>query len=251
MNRGVWVRGEITNLERNREKTSGMRGFFYLHLVKPIRNIIFDLGGVLLPVDYAAVLAAFAKLGPARGESFYSQHTQQPLFDRLEKGEISGGEFLFALKKQFPEASETDLASAWNAILGQFPAGRLTLLGKIRKHYRIFLLSNTNEIHIRQFLADMKTLPGPEDFADCFDGVYYSYETGFRKPEREIFELVLLENNLDASETLFLEDTEANVRAAVAVGIPTLWLRVKEGQEVESVFSEEGLLRAPLDILYP
>lgn len=210
--------------------------------MKPIRNIIFDLGGVLLPVDYSAVLSAFGKLGPGQEESFYSQQAQQPLFDQLERGEITGGEFLFGLKQLFPDASDNDLTLAWNAILGIFPSERFTLLKKIGKHYRIFLLSNTNEIHIRQFLENLKTVNGVEDFPSYFEEVYYSYETGFRKPEKEIFDLVLLENNLNASETLFIEDTEANVHAAVAAGIPTLWLRVKEGEILEDFFTGEGLL---------
>lgn len=214
----------------------------YFHGVKPIRNIIFDLGGVLLPVDYDAVLTAFGKLGPAPGASFYSQQAQQPLFDRLERGEITGGEFLFGLKQLFPDASENDLTAAWNAILGRFASERLELLKKIRKHYRIFLLSNTNEIHIRRFLENLKTDNGVEDFTEYFEEVYFSYETGFRKPEKEIFELVLLENKLDAAETLFIEDTEANVHGALSVGIPTVWLHVKEGETVEQLFSEEGVL---------
>lgn len=200
------------------------------------------MGGVLLPVDYAAVLAAFGKLGPGQDETFYSQQSQQPLFDQLERGEITGGEFLFGLKQLFPTASEQDLTLAWNAILGVFPAERFKLLKKIRKHYRIFLLSNTNEIHIRQFLETLKTTNGVEDFTEYFEEVYYSYETGYRKPEKEIFDLVLLENNLDASETLFLEDTEANVHGALAAGIPTLWLKVKEGEKMEDYFTEEGML---------
>lgn len=211
--------------------------------MKPIRNIIFDLGGVLLPVDYSAVLTAFGKLGSSQTESFYSQQAQEPLFDQLERGEITGGEFLFGLKKRFPDTSEEALTLAWNAILGVFPAERFALLKKIRQHYRIFLLSNTNEIHIRQFLENLKTVNGVEDFTEYFEEVYYSYETGYRKPEKQIFELVLLENNLNAAETLFIEDTEANVHGALAAGIPTLWLRVKEGQTTEDYFTSEGLLK--------
>lgn len=214
----------------------------YLHGVKPIRNIIFDLGGVLLPVDYPAVLNAFAKLGPEQNAGFYSQQSQQPLFDRLERGEITAGEFLFGLRQIFPDASEQDLNAAWNAILGIFPQNRLDLLDKVRRHYRIFLLSNTNEIHVREILTDLKNRLGVEDFATRFEEVYYSHETGFRKPEREIFELVLLENNLDASETLFIEDTEANAVGAVNAGIPTLWLRVTEGASVETLFDGDGKL---------
>lgn len=207
-----------------------------------IRNIIFDLGGVLLPVDYQAVIRAFEELGVSDAAQMYSQQAQQPLFDQLERGEISGGEFLFELKKKMPSVSETDILKAWNAILGQFPSNRLELLLKVKQQYRIYLLSNTNEIHIRQFLSDLKYNNGVEDFASFFEEVYYSNETGFRKPEKEIFDLVLLDNNLNASETLFIEDTEHNVRGAVQAGIPTLWLNIHEGDTIENYFDENGML---------
>lgn len=219
--------------------------------MKAIKNIIFDLGGVLLPVNYQAVLSAFGKLGNPQDESFYSQKSQSPIFDQLERGEITGGEFLFELKKQFPNASENDLTLAWNAILGKFSQERLELLKKIRKHYRLFLLSNTNAIHATQFLLDLKLHNSVENFGDFFDEIYYSHETGFRKPEKEIFELVLLENNLNASETIFIEDTEANVKGSVAAGLPTIWMKVHEGENLELLFSEDGILEESASIIYP
>jgi len=219
--------------------------------VKNIRNIIFDLGGVLLPINFAAVLESFNKLGDSVDTDFYSQQKQIPVFDRLERGESTPAEFLFELKKNFPNASDQDLTLAWNAILGTFPQNRFELLEKVRRHYRIFLLSNTNGIHVQQFLADMKANNNVEDFASYFEELYYSHETGFRKPERQIYELVLLENNLNAAETLFIEDTEANVHGAVAAGIPTLWLKVKEGEKIENVFDHKGNLKEDLSIIYP
>lgn len=228
-----------------------LNGYEYIYDVKHVKNIIFDLGGVLLPVDYQAVLTAFAKLGTPQEPSFYSQQAQHPIFDQLEKGEISGGEFLFELKKQFPNASETDLTFAWNAILGKFSQERLELLKKIKKHYRIFLLSNTNAIHAAQFLKDLKEYNGIENFGDFFDEIYYSHETGFRKPDKEIFGLVILENNLDTSETIFIEDTEANVKGAVAAGLPTVWMKVHDGESLEMLFTPDGILKDSVPIIYP
>jgi FMN phosphatase YigB (HAD superfamily) len=223
----------------------------YIYYVKEIKNIIFDLGGVLLPVDYQAVINAFTKLGIQDAVHFYSQKEQQPLFDKIERGEISGGEFIFELKKIIPSATEEELTYAWNVILGLFPQSRLKMLEKIKKHYRVFLLSNTNEMHIKKVLGDLKEHNSVEDFISYFDEVYYSYETGFRKPEKEIYDLVLLENSLNASETLFIEDTEANVLGAVAAGIPTVWLKVKQGETIESVFTDEGKLNNGINIIYP
>jgi len=207
-----------------------------------IRNIIFDLGGVLLPVDYHAVIRAFGQLGVADAGSFYSQQAQQPLFDMFERGEISGGEFLFELKKLIPEASEAELIDAWNAILGSFPQERFSLLKKVGENYRLFLLSNTNAIHISKFLEDLKVNNGVSDFPAYFEEVYYSFETGFRKPEKEIFELLMLENNLNYSETIFIEDTFSNVEGARAAGLPTLYLKVHEAEQIEDYFTAGGLL---------
>jgi putative hydrolase of the HAD superfamily len=219
--------------------------------VSKYKNIIFDLGGVLLPVDYHAVIRAFEQLGMPDADQFYSQQTQQPLFDRFERGEISGGEFLRTLKTFFPQADERELTHAWNAILGRFPEERLNLLTRAAKHYRLFLLSNTNEIHISRFLQDLKADFGLDNLNTHFEEVYFSYETGFRKPEREIYELVLLENNLIAEETLFIEDTEKNVTGALQVGIPTRYLHVHEGEKVEDLFCSEGLLTSDSSVRMP
>lgn len=223
----------------------------YIYYVKEIKNIIFDLGGVLLPVDYEAVIHAFTQLGIKDADHFYSQQEQQPLFDQMERGEISSGEFVFELKKLIPSATEEALTHAWNVILGLFPQNRLRMLQQIKKHYRIFLLSNTNEMHIKKVLGDLKEHNSEEDFISYFDEVYYSYETGFRKPEKEIYDLVLLDNNLNPSETVFIEDTEANVLGAVAAGIPTVWLKVRQGEAIESIFTDEGKLKDGIHIIYP
>ncbi len=214
----------------------------YLWAVNLVKNIIFDLGGVLLPVDYKAVIQAFERLGMSDAGHFYSQQDQQPLFDRFERGEIAGGEFLRALKDYFPQASEGELTEAWNAILGRFPAHRLNLLKSAGRHYRLFLLSNTNEMHISRLLQSLKEDHGLDGLNGYFEEVYYSFETGFRKPEREIYELVLLENNLNTSETLFIEDTEKNVMGAVQAGIPTCFLNLAAGETVEMMFDAEGRL---------
>jgi putative hydrolase of the HAD superfamily len=116
------------------------------------------------------------------------------------------------------------------------------LLKQVGQNYRTFLLSNTNEIHISRFHQDLKQDHGIENLNGYFEEVYYSFETGFRKPEREIYELVLLENNLNASETLFIEDTEKNVIGAVEAGIPTCFLNLQTGAAVENLFDEEGRL---------
>lgn len=204
--------------------------------------IIFDFGGILLPIDYQAVARSFDALMPGGNTRIYSQQKQLPVFDALERGETSAAEFLAALKEIFPDAAEQQLQDAWNSILGTMPAERLALLEKVRKNYRIFLLSNTNVIHAAHFEQDFKERFGqlPEAW---FDGVYYSYECGFRKPEKAIFDLVMLENNLDARRTVFFEDTIANVEGALQAGIPTVFVNIPEGQHTEDYFDAgTGLL---------
>jgi len=201
--------------------------------------IIFDFGGVLLPVDYEAVVKAFAALDPDGNAHAYTQQKQLPLFDAFERGEMSPAEFLRELQNLFPRAAERQLLDAWNAILGQMPEARLLLLEKIRRHYRIFLLSNTNAIHAAHFEEQFRQRFGrlPDTW---FDAVYYSHECGFRKPEKAIFDLVLLENNLNAGRTLFFEDTFANIQGALQAGIPSVFVNIPEGRYTEQYFDTEN-----------
>ena len=204
--------------------------------ISGISNIIFDLGGVLLDIDYHKTEQAFINLGVTNFNELYSQFHADQFFKAFEKGEVSPDAFIARLKSYKDDLSADDIRSAWNAMLLDFPAGRLDFLLNLKKKYRIFLLSNTNAVHYEAFQKIELNITGdPHGLDDCFEKSYYSHDIGLRKPDREIFEFVLKDSNLVAEETLFIDDTWANVEAANTVGIHGLYL--------EKPFTIEELLK--------
>lgn len=185
-----------------------------------IRNIIFDLGGVILNLDYNRTTEAFKQLGIAEFERIYSQAKQKQLFDEYEKGMISSDAFRAAITELIESRpTPLEIDRAWNAMLLDLPPQRLELLEKLKEKYRLFLLSNTNAIHITAYSAYLRQTFGFADLSHIFEKEYYSYLVGKRKPEREIFEMVLDENNLRAEETLFIDDSVQHIEGAQLAGI--------------------------------
>jgi epoxide hydrolase-like predicted phosphatase len=193
------------------------------------KNIIFDLGGVLLNIDYSLVTKAFLALGLTDFDKLYSKAHQTKLFDLYEKGQISSEAFRNHVKTCFSTAiDDAAIDKAWNAMLLDLPTERLHLLQQLKTKHRIFLLSNTNDIHIRYVNSYLKETFGINDLSGYFEKVYLSYEVGMRKPDAEIFELVLSDNNLDPNNTLFIDDSIQHIEGAKKLGIHTYWLDVKK-----------------------
>lgn len=185
-----------------------------------INAIIFDLGGVIINLDIAATIAEFNKLSDKPFESIYTQLQQTPVFDLFDKGLIDEREFFNGLKVAIgADLSDELMLKAWNAMLLDFPVHRLALLKQLKSKYRLFLLSNTNETHIREFEARLRQSHGYANLEPFFEKVYYSCRMGMRKPDTEIFEHVLRENGLSAAETLFIDDTIHHVEGALKAGI--------------------------------
>ena len=190
-----------------------------------IKNIIFDFGGVILNIDYKLTEIAFAKLGLTDFAGIYSQSTQKELFDIFEKGLISPGDFRKEVKKHIKqEASDAQIDNAWNAMLLDLPPERVDLLDKLKKTHRIFLLSNTNEIHFTAFSSYMKDKFKRDIFSDVFEKYYVSHRVKMRKPDAEIFELVVRENNLRKEETLFIDDSIQHIEGARKIGLNAMLL---------------------------
>lgn len=186
-----------------------------------IDNIILDFGDVLIDLDQGATGRALMQHGVDR-----LSPPLMELFVQYEKGKVDTAGLLKGLSDTFPKASREQLISAWNSILLDFPDHRLEFLENLarEKRYRLFLLSNTNALHMEQVQNQM----GPERFSrfrDSFEVFYLSHEMGMRKPDREIFEFVLEENRLSPGETLFVDDLEVNTRAAADLGIQVWNLR--------------------------
>jgi epoxide hydrolase-like predicted phosphatase len=203
------------------------------------RNLIFDLGGVIINLDISATARAFEKLGLDDFDKVYSQFAQSSLVDQFDKGLVNENYFFNTIKNQFElKVPLHDLEKAWNAMLLDFPKHRMESLTKYKEKYRTFLLSNTNEAHIREFHKILDQNIGVRDLEGFFEKVYYSCRVNMRKPDAEIFELILKQNKLDPKETLFIDDTSHHVEAAKRIGINAILL--KKGEEFDEVL--KGIL---------
>ena len=188
--------------------------------MKQIKNIIFDLGGVIINLDINKTIQEFNKLSKMPFESIYSQLQQTPIFDKFDKGEISDSIFFTELQKTLGlPISKEKLTFAWNAMLLDFPKNRLDLLQKLKPNYRLFLLSNTNETHITEFETILFKQHGYKNLDSFFETVYYSCRMGKRKPNTDIFNYVLSGHNLNPEETLFIDDTIQHIEGALKTGI--------------------------------
>jgi glucose-1-phosphatase len=187
--------------------------------------IIFDLGGVILEVDYARPVAAFIQLGYTDFDTLYGKAQQASLFDQLEKGLISGEAFVDSVKEVLPNASTQQIIYAWNSIIVDFPPNRLDFLKTVSAQLPAFLLSNTNEIHERSFNSLLQEKHNAENMHGFFTKAFLSHEIHLRKPDVEAFKYVLEDQGLIPERTLFLDDLPQHVAAARSVGIQAIQLK--------------------------
>ncbi len=185
-----------------------------------IDTLLLDLGGVLIDVDYGRTADAFRSLGIAGFEEQFSKARQTPLFDRLEVGAISPAEFRDAVRAMLhPGLADGRIDQCWNAMLGSIPPARIDLLARLRRRYRLLLLSNTNAIHVPAFEGIIARENGITDFKALFDGAYYSSEIGLRKPDAQAFLHVLERHGAAPGRTLFIDDSIQHVHGARAAGL--------------------------------
>jgi len=184
------------------------------------KNIIFDLGGVILTLDYQRTIDEFSKLANVDFNEFFTQYQQITFFDEFEKGEISPSQFRNSIREKFNlVATDSQIDFAWNAMLGYIPEERIEFLKGLKSEKRIFLLSNTNQIHLEGFNRIIKEKNNMHGLSSLFEKTYYSHHTGMRKPDSNIFKMVLEDNNLDPSETLFIDDSIQHIEGAKEVGL--------------------------------
>jgi len=198
-------------------------------MVTPVKNIIFDLGGVLINLNYQLTRKAFENLGIANFNDLYTQHHANPLFEQLEVGAIEPEAFYEALREATGlTLTNSQIETAWNAMLLDFPIERLLWLDQIKNKYNIYLFSNTNAIHYKAFTsiyAQTAPLIGLNtDFNHFFKTAYYSHTLGQRKPELAAFEAVIQDAKLDPAQTLFIDDTISNIEGAQKAGLRTIFL---------------------------
>ena len=186
--------------------------------MKKCKAIIFDLGAVILNINYQNTIDEFTKLGVNNAATFYSKKVQTNLFNQIETGMISSNKFLKALQKETKNANINQVEKAWNAMLLDLPEERVHLIKKLKNNHTIYLLSNTNAIHIDAFkkqLGNKKWLA----FCKLFDKMYLSHELGLRKPDVKIFEYILNEQKLKAEEVFFIDDSPQHIASAKKIGI--------------------------------
>ena len=190
-------------------------------------HLLFDFGGVLIDIDYAATPEAMRRLSRAGSTIAFSQASQAELFDRFETGHLSPAGFRAGLREAYAlEAADADLDAAWHAMLLDVPPDRLALVAELRRQgHQTALLSNTNALHIAEI---NRRLAGQYGFAhgiaDVLDRVFYSQEVGLRKPGEEIFRHVLREMNWRPEDVLFIEDSPQHVATARRLGLRVLHL---------------------------
>jgi len=190
-----------------------------------LKNIIFDLGAVILNIDFQRTMDAFKNLGAENTNEFFSAYAQYSFFDEFDKGLITPEEFRNELKK-FLKKNVTDemIDKAWNAMILDFPKDRIDFLLSCKNNYSTFLLSNTNAIHFPVYNNQLQEKFNINNLSEIFEKAYYSYRLGLRKPDKEIFELVIKENNLKPAETIFIDDSPANIATANELGLRTILL---------------------------
>lgn len=198
-----------------------------------IKNIIFDLGGVLLNIDYNKTADAFKQLGATDFDDFYSQSGANEVFEALETGQLDEGAFYAAMQPHcHPGTTYQQIQDAWNAILLDFRKESIAYLDELNNRYRLFLLSNTNSIHHTAFHQSFAKEIGEHAFDDYFEKAWYSHLIGMRKPYAATYQYVLNQAGLSAGDTLFIDDSIINIEGAKSAGLQTHYLLKNEQIEL-------------------
>lgn len=195
-----------------------------------IRNVIFDLGGVILNIDIKRTEIALGELGIDNLSQYIGAAHITSFFKEYEAGKIDDAAFIQSIKALSSKAlAEEAIIDAWNALLLDFPQQRIELLKTLKNKYRLFLLSNTNAIHQKKFQQQLFLQTGSY-LEDIFEKTYYSHTIGLCKPDVAAFQFVINDNKLYPGETLFVDDTEANMIGAMQAGLQ-VW-HVKPGSSI-------------------
>lgn len=187
-----------------------------------LKNIIFDLGGVLLSIDYNKTENAFKALGYPDFKKMYSQFTADELFVKLETGKITNKNFFrVIIAAHSGKITEKQITEAWNSMLLNWRNESLSFLKQLSAHYKIFLLSNTNAVHETAFSKSLKLQTGLVSIDPLFTKAYYSHKINLRKPDASVFDFVLKDAAINPGETLFIDDSVNNIKTAASLGFKT------------------------------
>lgn len=200
--------------------------------MKKIKNIIFDLGAVIININPELTAKAMKNLGFNDFEKSYSLFKQTDIFDKLEKGLINADYLRNELRKHVKnEITDQSFDKAWGEMLLDFPKERINLLKELGRKYNIYLLSNTNAIHYKQYTQAFIDQYGFE-FNSLFVKAYYSFQIGMRKPDVDIFEFALSDSKLLPEDTLFIDDLKVNIESAKSTGLQTMLVDITKGDDI-------------------
>jgi putative hydrolase of the HAD superfamily len=204
-----------------------------------IKNIIFDFGHVIINIDWHAVRKHFEEIGFSGMDNLHAFLMEENYYFDFETGKISPSEFRDAIRRSLGDHTTDELIDkGWNSMILDIPKPRVELLEKLRSKYDTFLLSNTNRIHWEYYDTYFAQTFGYDHLSDIFRAAYYSHEMGLRKPDPEIFKVVLDEQKLIPEETLFIDDMIENIKAARSLGILGYHL-VPTQEDITDIFNEK------------
>lgn len=207
-----------------------------MEILNGVKNIIFDLGGVLLNIDPKKTIEAFGRLGMEQLIGDKGLSYDHDIFYLMEQGKVTPEEFRNGVRQLIPtEVADDQIDTAWTAMLLDFPANRVELVKNLRKKYKIYLFSNTNAIHVAKYQANFKSQHG-FNVSSLFEIDFYSNEIGYRKPSPESFQEIIRLSGINPEDSVFIDDSLPNVEAAIGCGLKGYWL--EPGQKIEEVFQE-------------
>ncbi len=206
-----------------------------------IKNIIFDLGGVILDIDESIVYKELEKMGIKTSELTHNKEFME-IMSKFDIGVYTAPTFRKKMKALLGQEKMTDqkFDSIWNAMLLDIPRERIEAIEQVKKHYKIFLMSNTNVIHYDLYVRDLQLRFGYNEFDELFNKSYFSFAEHLEKPDPRFFELILDHEHLLPEETLFIDDTATNIKAAKTLGINTY--HISRDELVRNLF-ENGVLK--------
>jgi putative hydrolase of the HAD superfamily len=204
-----------------------------------VKNIIFDFGGVIIDIDEQLTVNEFNKLG-IEDKSKASSPEFINLIRKFEKGIFTPDIFRNKLRELLDiSATDQEIDDAWNALLYDIPRERIEVIENVKKNYNILLLSNSNEIHYDLYVRDLQLRFGYNEFGDLFNQAYFSFDLHLSKPDEEIYEFVMYQEDLKPEETLFIDDRIENIEAAKKLGFQTYQLVKPE--RIRDIFKDGKL----------
>ena len=187
-----------------------------------IKNIVFDFGGVIIGIDRESAVKAFQSIGVKEADNLLDEYHQQGIFLDVEGGKMDAETFRKELSRICgKELTYKEVENGWKGFITEVPQYKLDYLNELRKKYKVYILSNTNP-YIMGWARSKDFTPAGKPLDAYVDKIYTSYEAGFTKPDRGIFDYMIKDSGLNPAETLFVDDGAANINIGKELGFITM-----------------------------